>query len=363
VIGESRRSGRLAQMLEQAADVLVSFPFSCWHYGDSVGFEGLLAATKILGDPRYGAFAHGFMRAWSTRARPYRELDNTAPGHAICLVCERTGDEQLLEAARELARFLIQRSKIAGVYAAFEQAPLIEPYGGPALPADERALLADPGPGVFVDCMHFDAPFLVHLGVLTASRDLVDEGAEQALAAVNLLQDGRTGIFHHFYLARSERCYGYGWSRGQGWALLGLLDVLERLPERHPAADALARSLRALADALVATEDGSGRWPGLIDDSGAFLETSASAFFAAGLARGIRLGLLDPGMLQIADRAYDAGLDALGPDGVMRGVSQAIWACTSRAHYLAVPIGGAVPWGQGPLLLAATELEGMWDER
>jgi unsaturated rhamnogalacturonyl hydrolase len=356
VIREPVLSAREARLLERAADVLVGLPFSCWHYGDSVGFEGLLAASQTLGNPRYHGFAHGFMRAWATRASPYRELDNTVPGHAMCLVCEQTGDRHLLAAAQQLVRFLTQRRMVAGVYAAFERAPLIEPYDGSVLGADERELLADPGPGVFVDCMHFDPPFLVHLGVLTGDSGLVDAGARQALAAVELLQDPDAGIFDHFYLARTGRGYGYGWSRGQGWALLGLLDVLERLPGVHQAAEPLAGSLRALAGALAATQDSSGHWPVLVDEPDAFLETSASLFVAAGFARGIRLGLLDPELRAVAQRAYAAGLDAVAEDGSVRGVSKAVWACTARGHYLAVPTGEALPWGQGPLLLAASEL-------
>jgi unsaturated rhamnogalacturonyl hydrolase len=356
VIGESALSTREIRLLARAADLLVAYPFSCWHYGDSVGFEGLLAATEALGNPLYGAFAHGFMRAWAARAAPYRELDNTAPGHAMCLIFGQTGDQLLLTAAEQLARFLMERQTIAGVYTAFERAPLIEPYDGSVLEANERELLADPGPGVFVDCMHFDPPFLVHLGALANDSSLVDAGAEQALRAVKLLQDPDTGVFHHFYLARTGGRYGYGWSRGQGWALLGLLDVLERLPYGHEAAAPLTSSLRALAGALAATQDCSGHWPALIDEPDAFLETSASLFVAAGFARGVRLGLLEPELLAVAERAYAVGLGALDEDGVVTGVSKAVWASTARGHYLAVPTGEPVPWGQGPLLLAAAEL-------
>jgi unsaturated rhamnogalacturonyl hydrolase len=357
MIGPSTLAGRESALLACAADRLLAYPFACWHYGDSIGFEGLLAASDTLADESYGAFAHGFMRAWAARAFPYRELDNTAPGHALCLVYERTGDRSLLEAAERLAAFLTNRRRLAGVYASFGRAPLREPSDGSALPPDELALLSSPGPGAFVDCLHFDPPFLVHLGTLIGDSGLVEAGAEQAMAAVELLQDAETGIFHHFYLERTGRRYGYGWSRGQGWALLGLLDVLELLPEGHEAVAPLSGSLRALARAMTDTQDRSGHWPALIDEPDAFLETSAALFVAAGFARGVRLGLLEPGLIEVAERAYAAGMDAVDADGVVRGVSQAVWACTARGHYRATPVGDEVPWGQGPLLVAAAELE------
>ena len=66
-----------------AADRLCRYPFACWHYGDSIGFEGLLAATDVLGDDRYEGFVHGAVKSWIPRAKPYREIDNTAPGYAM----------------------------------------------------------------------------------------------------------------------------------------------------------------------------------------------------------------------------------------------------------------------------------------
>ena len=39
----------------------------CWFYGDSVGFEGLLAASDRLGDPRWFDFSRVFFRAGAAR--------------------------------------------------------------------------------------------------------------------------------------------------------------------------------------------------------------------------------------------------------------------------------------------------------
>ena len=75
-------------------------------YEDSVGFEGLIAASDMLGEPRWFAFAHGFFRVWATRMLPFQPDDNTAPGPAMSMVIERTGDTVLPEAVIALARDL-----------------------------------------------------------------------------------------------------------------------------------------------------------------------------------------------------------------------------------------------------------------
>ena len=134
------------QTVRQAADLLVQYPFTPWRYGDSIGFEGLLAASEILADDRYLGWTHGALRAWAaTRGGPV-ELDNTIPGKALCLVYERTGDATLLDVGLAVANELRQRPKIRGVYASWRRAPLRKPSSGAPLTPAEQTLLAEPGP-------------------------------------------------------------------------------------------------------------------------------------------------------------------------------------------------------------------------
>ena len=283
-------------------------------------------------------------------------MDNTVAGRALCLLAERHGDELLLEAGRELAHHLCARPLIGdGAFVSFSRAPLREPYGGEALPPDESELMADPGPGVYVDCLHFDPPFLVHLGVLLDDAAMVEIGASQALAYVSMLQDPDSGLFHHFWLAKTGRPYVLGWSRGQGWALLGLLDVLEHLPRQHAAWPRLMDAVRSLSVAMMRTQRPDGSWWAVAHVPASGAESSTAAFMAAGLWRAVQRGWLEPRPgLDAAKRAWAATSAATGEDGVLTGVSAAVWSSTRESHYHHVPRGFVVPWGQGPLLLAAS---------
>jgi unsaturated rhamnogalacturonyl hydrolase len=342
------------ERLDAAANLLLDYPFRVWHYGESVGLEGLLRAAELLGRPELEGWVHGLLRGWAARRRPFAEMDNTLPGKVLCELAERHGDQVLLEAAVDAAEHLSSRRVLHGVALPFERAPLREPFGGEPLDAAGRALLADPGPGIFVDPLHFDPPFLVHLGALTGSPGLIDAGAAQAMALVDLLQDG-SGAFWHFYLERSGERYGLGWGRGQGWALLGLVDVLERLPESHASHPALKRALAALAGALRASQRSDGGWDAVIFDPGSGPESSTAAFVADGLSRAVRAGLLEPAFLDAARAAWSHTAGRIRADGVLDGVSANVWACTAASHLSNVPLGAVVPWGQGPLLLAAAE--------
>ena len=355
MISSAAEGGGQAAALDRvrsAADRLCTYPFAVWHYGDSIGFEGLLAATDLLREARYEGFVHGAVKAWIPRARPYREIDNTAPGYALCLLYERTGDEAVLEACLELSEFLMSRRTLEGVYVAFERAPLRAAYSEATLPPAELALIDEPGAGIFVDCLHFDAPFLVKLGRVANDERLVETGVGQALALTAVLQHP-DGLFAHFFLERTRQTYGHGWGRGQGWALLGLLDVLEHLPKGHPAEGTLRAALLRLVGALLRTQEPDGHWPTPIADRTSFHETTTASFAAAGLAGGVALGLLDASVSAVAERAWKASLASVCDDGSTVGVSAALWACTAPSHYAAAPVGFQVPWGAGPFLVAA----------
>lgn len=347
-------------LIRRAADLLARFRFEPWAYGDSIGFEALIAASDLLADDRWASFARGFFRAWAAHASAFHELDNTAPGHAMCLCYERTNDDAILDKAARLADFLTARRRVSvnAIFASFERVPLRPPYGPASLPPDEAALLRDAGAGVFVDCLHFDPSFFVHLGRVTGEHAYIDLGVEQALGYGHLLQDATTGLFSHFWLERTGRAYNLGWSRGQGWALLGLLNVLALLPMDDLRREMIARRVYRLATGLARYQRPDGHWWAVAQDPASGDESSTAAFIATGFWRGIALNVLDTDPFAMhAEKAWRAAWERVDRNGMLGGVSAAVGASTAATHYHHVPTGFLVPWGQGPLILAACSRE------
>lgn len=344
----------VAQTLRTVADQLLTLPYRTWSFGDSVAFEGMVAASAVLQEDRWIQFARGFTRGWATRAEPYVRLDCTAPGFAMVQICRAAQDPLLLQGALGLAHYLVTRPRIDGVFATWEHAPLQEPYGAERLTPHEQSLLANPPAGVFIDCLHFDPPFLVALGALSGEHALLEEGARQAVGYVRLLQT-ESGLFDHFVLEGSPRTYGPGWGRGQGWALLGLLDVLDELPTEHPCREQLAGAASRLVAAMIRLQRDDGHWYAVVDDPASGDETSTAAFMAAGMLRAARLAISGDEARTASRHALEAVLKSTNNDGILRGVSAAVNACTNSSHYAHVPRGFVVPWGQGPLALALAE--------
>jgi unsaturated rhamnogalacturonyl hydrolase len=337
-----------------AADLLLEHDTKCWFFGDSVGFEALMAASDLFGDPKYAAYAHGFFRAWRTRAEPYRESDNTAPGHAMCLSYERTGDALVLDGAVRLATYLRSRPRLGDVFTTFADTPLTPPAGPGKMSARDAALLSNGGAGVFVDCLHFDPPFFTHLGSLVEDESLVNLGVEQALGYGRLLQDDDTDLFNHFYLERTGTAHILGWTRGQAWALCGMLDVLAYCSEGHPGRAELIERSKRLASALLSYQREDGHWYAVAQKSASGEEASGAAFGAYQFWRGIDLGVLDEATFgEPAARAWSAAMDCVTDEGKLTLVSAAVGSSTLPSHYHHVSLGHTVPWGQGPLVLAA----------
>lgn len=336
--------------LRAAADRLLPLPYDAWHFGDSVAFEALVAASDALGDRGYLEFARGFVRAWEVTRDGHRPLDCTAAGLAMCQIHERTGDTLVLDSAASLAAYLAQRPRIEGVFETWSRSPLRRPYGPDPLDAEGAELLADPGPGVFLDCLHFEPPLFAALGALTGDLQWSELALDQALGYVRLLQDADTGLFHHFFLERTSRAYIADWGRGQGWALLGLLAVVEHLPSSRDRA-ILELSVRRLCEAMERTQRADGHWNAAVEDAVSGVETSTACFMAVGMARAANLGLAEFSAGKGAQRAHDAAVSAMDSEGLLRGVSAEVWASTLPSHYAHVPRDFVVPWGQGPLVL------------
>ncbi len=343
------------------ADTLLDLEYETWNFGDSVAFEALLRATAETGDEKYAQFARAWLRSWATRRTPFRRLDATAPGVAMVHLLRQYGDGVLLTAAKELAEYLTARPKIRGLFATWESAPLMAPYGGEALDAHESGLLKNPPSGAFLDCLHFDPPFLTGLGVLTDDPGLVATGVDQALAYIRELQRP-SGDFAHFVLEGVEGQFGVGWTRGQGWALLGLLDVIENVdaasrrggPDRDSIAPIVVAA-RLLVERMISTQRPDGHWDALLDEPSSGMESSTAGFMAEGFRRAGDLGVsTNPRLHSAQNRARSAVIDSLDEHGQLGHVSVAVMACTRNSHYANVPRGYSVPWGQGPALLALT---------
>lgn len=334
-------TGPDAQWVSAAGEHLIRYRWQCWWYGDSVGFEGLLAATDLTGDPRFQDFAYGMAKFWLGRRQPRRAepgqafhwSDHTAPGAAMVELARRYQDDELMAGLTALADWLLTRPQAGGV-------PLLDP--GQALCA-------------WVDCMQFHGPFLARLAEATGEPRYREAALWFLLGHDRVLRDD-SDLYCHIYDLTTHRTNGVHWGRGQGWAMLGLWQTLALLPDGTPEAGRIRDLLSAHLAAMTRWQTPEGSWRTVVDDPSSYPESSVAAFYLATILPAIAAGALDGSAHEKATEQAAAAFDAaLAPGGHYRGVSANTHA-GDACSYLPIPRGVTVPWGHGPALLAAAAL-------
>jgi len=319
------------EQLTGVATVAMRWNYRVWGFGEAIALRGLLAAADALGDPAPFGFVHGIMRSWLGRGVARTNEDHVGAGRELIELHRRTGDSQFLEAAR----------KLAALNASFPTGPNGLRYHRSDTPGWRWQ--------IWVDCMDIDGPFLASLAHASGDERYFDQAAGELLGYARTLQSGSGLLFHGF--ERDCGRNGELWARGNGWALMGLVDTLILLPRTHPAWTELQQRTIALADALGLAQHPSGLWHTVIDDSETYLESTLATMAAYALRAGISHGVLEASRHRTMERSARAAMHSqIAHDGALQLVSDAT-PVGARAVYATRPFG-TFPWGQGPLLLA-----------
>ena len=150
----------------------------------------------------------------------------------------------------------------------------------------------------------------------------------------------------------------HAWGRGNGFALLGLVEALTFLPNEWTDRAAVLEIYRKHVAALLAHQSEDGSWRQVVDEPESYQELTVTAMTVAGLARGVRLGWLSRDAVPAIERGWSAVLARVNEDGTMRDVCAGTGAGPTKEYYLKRPaINGADDRGGAMVLLAAIEME------
>jgi len=121
--------------------------------------------------------------------------------------------------------------------------------------------------------------------------------------------DHRKMLWAHYGIEGRQK--GLAWGRGQGWALYGLVGLLEHLPQAHPDFERMRAWIDQTAEGLRRAQDpATGMWHNVMGEPTTRLETSGTAKCIRHLSRAWRRGLCRqpfiPGMLARAWRGLKA---------------------------------------------------------
>jgi unsaturated rhamnogalacturonyl hydrolase len=312
------------------------------HWGDGILMLGLLEAADALGEERYAQGARRWLDAQLAEGVNLAEGATwdwgALPLPALALY-RRTREEPYLALARQVCEHITTRARRT---------------------ADGAVVTHAGRPQLWVDSMYFTAPALLRTAAVTGEQRYVEEAVHELEVHARHLLDASTGLFRHMWDEESGQRSPCPWARGNGWAALATLEVVNALPQDHPRRPPLAEMLRRQMEAVVRLQDASGLWHTVLDRPDSYLETSCAAMFALAIVGGVQAdppqgGWLPADMLTWARRAWDGVRAQVTPEGRVTGVSAGTPPGDFET-YQRVPLGSQT-FGTGFVLLAAIEIE------
>ena len=233
---------------------------------------------------------------------------------------------------------------------------------------------------MWLDGLYMAEPFYAQYAVLFQRPGDFDDIAKQFVLIEQHTRDPKTGLLYHGWDESKQMGWANKetgaapnfWARAIGWYAMALVDTIPYFPENHPGRAQLIAILQRLAPAIANTQDRpTGLWYQVIDmpkAEGNFLESSASCMFVYALAKGVRLGYLDPRFQETAKRGYEGILKQFvkeDPDGKLSltgtnygsGLGANLTPQNSYRYYITSKTGPNDPKGIGPFLMAAAEMD------
>jgi rhamnogalacturonyl hydrolase YesR len=234
---------------------------------------------------------------------------------------------------------------------------------------------------MWLDGLYMATPFLAELAGTLNEPALYDDAVKQALQMEQHTRDAKTGLLYHGWDESKQQRWANPntglssqfWGRSMGWYAMGLVDLLELLPEKHAKRGEVLAVLERLATAVAAVQDKErGVWWQVLDKAGAprnYREASATAMLVYALSKGVRKGWLDKAKFgPVAERGY-AGLvkefAAVDQQGnvELRGICKVAglggnpYRDGSYDYYVSTDIASNDPKGLGAFILASVERE------
>jgi hypothetical protein len=221
---------------------------------------------------------------------------------------------------------------------------------GVAAAAKEKAP-AEPEYGQgWTDDMFMATAVLARSGTRPGHERDMDRAARLLTAYAARLQQP-SGLFNHAANGPAA------WGRGNGFAALGLVEALTRMPATHPQRAGLLEIYRRQMAAVRAQQSPDGSWRQIIDEPGAYREETATAMLMTAMARGIRLGWLDASFRPAVDHAWRALAAHVADDGTLIDVCAGTGAGPTKRYYFDRPaVTGADDRGGAFALLASLEI-------
>lgn len=290
-------------------------------------YSGVMRAYNYTKDEAYmvGATAYGESQGWRPGLR-FRHADDMAKGQAFLDVYAVKKDPKMLSEIQGRVDSLIATEK-----------PGREDWW-------------------WCDALFMEPPVLARLAQLTGNEKYNDYLNRLWWDATDFLFDKEENLYFRdktFFDKKAPNGKKVFWSRGNGWVMGGLVQVLERLPKSNLSYSKYEDLYKKMAAKIVTLQQPDGFWRASLLDPNEVpvIETSGSSFYTFALAWGINHKLLDKDTyLPAVQKGWQALNAVVTPEGKLQYVQQI------GAKPESVKQDDNQEYGTGAFLMAGTEM-------
>jgi rhamnogalacturonyl hydrolase YesR len=257
-------------------------------------YDGLLAASKTTGDAKYhDAVLHFAERSnWTLLNDRFPHADDQAFGQAyLDLYREDPKPVRMADTKAIMDRLVVRQD-------------------------DPDKLL-----WWWCDALFMSPPVLLRMYEITHDKKYLDYmDHEWWLTSASLYNQENHLYFRdsRYFTQKQTNGKPIFWSRGNGWVMGALVNVLRILPADYPSRPKYVAQFKEMAAEIAAIQSEDGLWRSGLLDPGAYdlPEVSGSAFFTFGIAYGINEKILDrKTYLPVVEKSWKGMLGHIYADG------------------------------------------------
>ena len=148
---------------------------------------------------------------------------------------------------------------------------------------------------IWVDVVFAVTPFMLYAGLILNEEKYINYAAEQCFKMYDVFMDKSNGLLHQtrgFLEDITQVSYDH-WSRGNGWGILGMTELVRYLPKDSKYYAEAVERFRAHCDALLKCQNYRGLWRQEVCEPLAWEEASGTGIFLYAYGVGMRRGVLD----------------------------------------------------------------------
>lgn len=318
-----------------------------WDWPQGVGLYGLMKVMKAKKNSEYEAFLESWFKENIENGLPSKNINTTTPLLTLALLNETKKDKEFEKLCIKWAEWLMEclpRTKEGG----FQHVTSAN--------GDRQGVRLNENE-MWIDTIFMTVLFLNKMGQLYGRQEWIDESIHQVLMHIKYLYDPKSGLFYHGWTFNESNNFGgIFWCRGNSWFTVGILEYIEFFQGTLNAGvkQLIVDTYKAQVHTLKKLQSKTGLWHTVLDDPTSYEEVSGSAAIAAGILKGIRLGILDDSYLGCADKAIQAIINNVAEDGTVLNVSGGTGMGYNKEHYKNILIA-PMAYGQSLTILALSE--------